>query len=343
MHLRHYDVPARFGGEEFSDPAAGDDARGGARDRRADPPRGRRAHVRRRDVERADPRDRSRSASPRYPRDGQRLERADPPGRPRRLSREAPGPKPRTRRERRTARSRPAIERQRLAAVPETGDHLEPLPAAFELTPPEERRASDGRTRLTDRASSRSRSGSALLVGFVAQSWASARASLGLLLGSNHDVFGAHRRRRARRRRPGARARGGRRRLDLGQRSRRARRRCPVRPTGGARPRGSTTAVVEWSAPQVGIHRVLFNIGALTLSSLAAACVFAVGLRQHRGRVRRRLRPASSPGSRTSPSTRVSSASRSRWRATSPWSAFWHERFAVARAALRSSTASSAA
>ena len=44
--------------------------------------------------------------------------------------------------------------------------------------------------------------------------------------------------RRARRLRPGARDRGGRRRLDLGQRSRLPRRCCPVRPPGGARPRG---------------------------------------------------------------------------------------------------------
>ena len=40
------------------DPPAGDAAGAGARDRRADPPRGRRAPVRRGDVERADPRDR---------------------------------------------------------------------------------------------------------------------------------------------------------------------------------------------------------------------------------------------------------------------------------------------
>jgi diguanylate cyclase (GGDEF)-like protein/putative nucleotidyltransferase with HDIG domain len=39
----------------------------------------------------------------------------------------------------------------------------------------------------------------------------------------------------------------------------------------------ATTAVVQWSAKRGQIHHVLFNIGALSLSSLAAAAVFSVG------------------------------------------------------------------
>ena len=35
--------------------------------------------------------------------------------------------------------------------------------------------------------------------------------------------------------------------------------------------------VVQWSAQRQQIHRVLFNIGTLTLSSLAATCVFMLG------------------------------------------------------------------
>jgi diguanylate cyclase (GGDEF)-like protein/putative nucleotidyltransferase with HDIG domain len=38
-----------------------------------------------------------------------------------------------------------------------------------------------------------------------------------------------------------------------------------------------TTAVVQWSARRSAIHHVLFNVGALTLSSLAASAVFSLG------------------------------------------------------------------
>ena len=65
---------------------------------------------------------------------------------------------------------------------------------------------------------------------------ASARASFGAIFGSSTDWHRPRRARRARRRRPGARARG-RRRLDLGQRRRLARRRGAVRPARGARAR----------------------------------------------------------------------------------------------------------
>ena len=39
----------------------------------------------------------------------------------------------------------------------------------------------------------------------------------------------------------------------------------------------ATTAIVEWSARRSELHRVLFNIGALSLSSLAAAGIFMAG------------------------------------------------------------------
>ena len=168
----------------------------------------------------------------------------------------------------------PNDRKPRLAAVPETGDHLEPLPTAFELTPPEERR--HPRTHAVHGPRFLSLSFRlALLVGFVSVVGIGPGV-LGLLLGSNHDVFA----------------------LialvvlvgfgqalaievdDGGSISVSA-----VGSLAGAAlfgPRAAlvlaaTTAVVEWSARRSEIHRVLFNIGALTPSSLAAACVFAVG------------------------------------------------------------------
>ena len=103
--LRHYDVPARFGGEEFSillPETAPEQALEIAERIRA---RTRRAQVRGRDVERADPGDRLHRRR-RIP--GRRVERqrADPSGRPRGLPREASGPKPRARGERRVAAAR---------------------------------------------------------------------------------------------------------------------------------------------------------------------------------------------------------------------------------------------
>ena len=88
------------------DPPAGDAAGAGVRDRRPDPPLGRGAPLRGRDLERADPRhhlDGRRRVPARRP--GRHGARA--PGRPRRLSREAPGTQPRPRRVRRAA-ARPA-------------------------------------------------------------------------------------------------------------------------------------------------------------------------------------------------------------------------------------------
>ena len=99
--LPHAPAPLRRPGalrrRRVQHPPAGDERRGGARDRGAHPQGGLRAHLRRRDFEPADPRDgldRRRRVSARR----ERRERADPPGRPRRLPREAPGPEPGARR-----------------------------------------------------------------------------------------------------------------------------------------------------------------------------------------------------------------------------------------------------
>ena len=271
-HLRHYDVPARFGGEEFSillPETSADEAMEIAE------------RIRREVADRTF--DVETSSEPihatisvgvaAYPRDGQdsnelihqadlAVYRAKLQGRNRVLDASA------------EPLAVPNDRKPRLVAVPESGDHVEPLPTAFELTPPVERR--HPRTHAVHGPRFLSLSFRlALLVGFVSVVGIGAGV-LGLLLGSNHDVFA----------------------LialvvlvgfgqalaievdDGGSISVSA-----VGSLAGAAlfgPRAAlvlaaTTAVVEWSARRSEIHRVLFNIGALTLSSLAAACVFAVG------------------------------------------------------------------
>ena len=88
------------------DPAARDAARAGVRDRGADSAHGRRAFLRGRDLERADPRD-DLDGRRELPPGRSRAERARPPGRPCGVPRKAAGPKPRPRRLRR-ADPRPA-------------------------------------------------------------------------------------------------------------------------------------------------------------------------------------------------------------------------------------------
>ena len=209
----------------------------------------------------------------------------------------------------------PSDRKPRLVAVPETGDHLEPLPPAVELIPPEERR--HPRTHAVHGPRFLSLSPRlALLVGLrVGRRHRRGRARAPARLQPRR--LRAHRPRRARRLRPGARDRGGRRRLDLGQRGRLARRRCPLRPTGGARPRGDDRGR-RVERPQVGDPpRPLQHRRAHALVARGRLRVRG-RLREHASASSSRPRPASSPGSRTSRSTPASSAWRSRWRATSP-------------------------
>ena len=140
------------------DPPARDTAGAGPRDRRADPPRGRRAPVRRGDVERADPRDRL-DRRRRLPEGRPGSERADPPGRPGRLPREAPGPQPRPRRQLGAAADAGRPERS-----PRRRARGRRPPRAARARPGGTRRsrsAATPRTRPAARASSSSRPGSA--------------------------------------------------------------------------------------------------------------------------------------------------------------------------------------
>jgi diguanylate cyclase (GGDEF)-like protein/putative nucleotidyltransferase with HDIG domain len=272
IHLRHYDVPARFGGEEFSillPETSPEEAMAIAERIR------REVAARTFDVETSSEPIRATISVgvSAYPRDGQdanelihqadlAVYRAKLQGRNRVLDASS------------EPLAVPSDRKPRLVAVPETGDHFEPLPPAVELIPAHDRRHPRTHAAHGPRFLSLSPR-LALLVGLVSVVGIGA-GLLGLLLGSNHDVFA----------------------LialvvlvgfgqalaievdDGGSISVSA-----VGSLAGAAlfgPRAAlvlaaTTAVVEWSARRSEIHRVLFNIGALTLSALAAACVFAVG------------------------------------------------------------------
>ena len=153
----------------------------------------------------------------------------------------------------------------------------------------------------------------------------------------------AGRARRPRRRRPGARARGGRR-LDLRQRGRRARRRSALRAAGRARRWRSTTCAVDWSARRC-------RAAPRALQHRRAHARLARG----RGRLRARLRPAARASSSRSArglARRAPPTSPSTWASLSLALAHRGARALVARlaGALRvaaarttSSTASSAA
>ncbi len=166
----------------------------------------------------------------------------------------------------------PADRSARLVAVPEDGDHKEPLARVPEALPEQERRHTahtTGGPRFVQLSTSLG-----LLVGLVTF-FGVAAGTLGALFGSSTDVIGllavialvgvgealALE-------------------LDDGSISVSA-----VGALAGAALFGPRAAlaiavaicVVQWSANRAKLHHVLFNIGALSLSSLAAASVFALG------------------------------------------------------------------
>jgi diguanylate cyclase (GGDEF)-like protein/putative nucleotidyltransferase with HDIG domain len=159
-----------------------------------------------------------------------------------------------------------------LVAVPDDGEHVVPLPAALDTHPPHERRhprphAVHGPTffSLSKRL--------AAVVGLVGLIGTTAGIA-GLVLGGSHDLggliaiialVGAGQALALE--------------LDLGSISVSA-----VGALAGAAlfgPRAAlalaiTTAAVEWSARRQSLHHVLFNIGALSLASLAAVGAFSL-------------------------------------------------------------------
>jgi diguanylate cyclase (GGDEF)-like protein/putative nucleotidyltransferase with HDIG domain len=270
-HLRHYDVPARFGGEEFSillpETSTEEALEIAERIRRA-------VAARAFDVETSSQPIRATVSIgvASYPRDGQdanelihqadlAVYRAKLQGRNRVLDASS------------EPLAVPVDRKPRLIAVPETGDHIQPLPPAVELIPPEERRHPRPHIVHGPRFLQLSRP-LASIVGFVTTVGAGAGA-LGLLFGTSQDVFallalvvlvGL----------------GEALALEVDDGS------ISVSAVGAlagaalfgpraALPLAITTAAVHWSARRYPLHYVLFNIGSLCLASLAAAGVFAAG------------------------------------------------------------------
>ena len=166
----------------------------------------------------------------------------------------------------------PADRTQRLVAVPEEGPHREPLPRVPEALPEQERRHTAHTTTGPRFLQLSARLG--LLVGLVSLMGVTAGV-LGIIFGGSTDLVGlvavvalvgigealALE-------------------FDDGSISVSA-----VGMLAGAAlfgPRAAlvlavTTAIVQWSALRPAIHHVLFNIGTLTLSSIAASAVFTIG------------------------------------------------------------------
>jgi diguanylate cyclase (GGDEF)-like protein/putative nucleotidyltransferase with HDIG domain len=272
--LRHYDVPARFGGEEFSillpETSPEEALEIAERIRRA-------VSQRTFDVETSSEPIRATVSIgvASFPRDGSdpnelihqadlAVYRAKLQGRNRVLDATTSEPL-----------AMPAPQRRgRLTAVTEDGDHVVPLPPVDEMTPGQERRQAHRPHAVQGPRFFSLSKRLATLVGVVAFVGVSAGV-LGALLGTATDVFGlvaliilvglgqavALE-------------------VDDGSISVSA-----VGALAGAAlfgPRAAlalaiTTCVVDWSAKRYPLHRTLFNIGALSLASLAASAVFALG------------------------------------------------------------------
>jgi diguanylate cyclase (GGDEF)-like protein/putative nucleotidyltransferase with HDIG domain len=161
----------------------------------------------------------------------------------------------------------------RLVAVPEDGEHLTPLPSPAEVKQTEERRQARRHATHGPRFFALS-ARLTLLVGIVS-SLGFGAGILGLLLGASQDVFGllaivalvgisqalALE-------------------VDVGSISVSAVGALAGAALFGPRvalPLAITITAVEWSARRSGLQHVLFNIGALSLASLSAAGVFEAG------------------------------------------------------------------
>ncbi len=166
----------------------------------------------------------------------------------------------------------PADRNTRLVAVPEDGDHREPLARVPEAVPEQERRHT-AHTTSGPRFIQLS-TGLGILVGLVTVLGVAA-GTLGALFGSSTDVIGLL----AVIALVGV---GEALALELDDGS------ISVSAVGAlagaalfgpraALPIAFAICIVQWSANRAQIHKVMFNVGALSLSSLAAAYIFALG------------------------------------------------------------------
>src|SRR5438552_1764915 len=168
-----------------------------------------------------------------------------------------------------------------LVAVPENGDHISPLPPAVEALPERERRHPRPHALHGPRFLSLSRS-LAAFVGLVSLAGITAGV-LGVIFGNSHDWIGLA----AIIALVGA---GQALALEVDDGSISV---SAVGAIAGAAlfgPRAAlviaiTTAAVEWSAKRYSFHYVVFNVGALSLASLAAAAVFTAGFHGDIGRL----------------------------------------------------------
>jgi diguanylate cyclase (GGDEF)-like protein/putative nucleotidyltransferase with HDIG domain len=167
----------------------------------------------------------------------------------------------------------PAERSGRLASVPEDGDQVALLPGAAGSRPREDRRHGSRHPVSWPRFFSLSARLSILVA--IVSSLGTAAGLIGLLMGGTSDVFGLF----AIVALVGI---GQALALEFDEGS------ISVSAVGAlagaalygprvALPLAVTMAVVEWSARRSGLQQVLFNIGALSFASLAAAAVFAAG------------------------------------------------------------------
>ena len=251
--LRHYDIPARFGGEEFSillpETTSEQALEIAERIRRA-------LAARRFEVETSsEPIQATVSIGvASFPADGNGRQRAHPPGGPHRLPRQAPGPKPRARRQCGVDLLAKAERPQRLAFVPGRGGAAGSRRTRAAVSPvhavrPRRLRPAHA---LIPRASRRFFSLSFRLGALIAlrrARSASPRASSGSCSARATTSSGSSGRRGDRGRRPGAGPRGGR-----GQRSRSARSaRSRARRSSGRAPRScSRSRRSRWTGARGG-------------------------------------------------------------------------------------------